>query len=56
MNVRNPRTDDERIPLPDGSELPPNYDPGNIDAPPPTPTPPPDGQTWDEYSDWSEGA
>lgn len=47
--------DDEAIVLPDGTTLPPNYEPGDIDNPPPEPTPPPDGESWEEYGDWTEG-
>lgn len=49
------RDENEEITLPDGSVLPPGYVPGDIDTPAPEPTPPPNGQTWEEYEDWSEG-
>jgi len=47
--------DEEQIELPDGSVLPPGYRPRDLDAPPPEPTPPPEGHTWEEYENWVEG-
>jgi hypothetical protein len=46
--------DEEEIVLPDGSVLPPGYVPGSMNDPEPDPTPPPDGQTWEEYTDWGD--